>query len=146
MSVYDETIFHIWKIFEKRCYYLMSAAGAGIGYSIATIQPEITLVETRLLLASLIFWALSFFSGLAVISNLRTIIGFHSVTPKHLQESIQAGVDEHAQLLKNIDLLAGELQQRNKFYHSLQITLIALAAVLLVMSKVDISVALGFQT
>ncbi len=81
----------MWRMDEKRCYYLMSGAGAGIGYSLATIQPDISVIQTRLLLGSLICWSASFLFGHKVVSNLRLVVGHFSITPNKLRDAMIEG-------------------------------------------------------
>jgi hypothetical protein len=146
LSHYDETIFQIWRIIEKRCYYLRSAAGAGIGYSIATIQSDISMIESRVLLASLLSWAFSFFFGLAAISNLRLVVGFFSVTPRDFSESQAKGGEEHETFIQNIDYFSNELGRQSKRHYSMQVVFLSLGALLLVMTKIDIAMTLGLAT
>ncbi|RLJ59498.1 hypothetical protein BCF46_1647 [Litoreibacter meonggei] len=146
MSHYDETVFEIWRMAEKRCYYLMSAAGAGIGYSIATIDADIDVFQSRILLASLLCWAISFFSGLATIANLKIVIGGFAVTPNNLAEAKSKGSEEVEKLIQGINQFSSHLGARSKLHHSTQIAFLSFGALLLVMTKIDISKALGLAS
>ena len=143
VSIYDETIFEIWRMREKRSYYLMSAAGAGIGYTLATIQPDITVSETRLVLASLLAWALSFFSGHFAVSNLKTVVGFFISTPEKLNDSRSQGPDAEANLVNTINEFSDYLFVRTKLFNTAQILLLALGAILLVSTRLNIPAAIG---
>ena len=54
----------MWKLGERRSYYLMSASGAGIGYALATIDQNISISQSQMLLVSILFWSISFAYGL----------------------------------------------------------------------------------
>ncbi len=70
MSDSKEIVFELWRLQERRSYYLMSAAGAGIGYALATISHEITLVQSQILLLAMLLWSLSFLCGYFVIRSV----------------------------------------------------------------------------
>ena len=146
MSIYDETIFQMWRMDEKRCYYLMSGAGAGIGYSLATIQPDISVIQTRLLLGSLICWSASFLFGHKVVSNLRLVVGHFSITPNKLRDAMIEGLDAHEAEIRQVGVSSDYLAIRHKRFGNLQIAFLLAAAALLTSTEIDFWTVFGFPT
>ncbi|PJI85356.1 hypothetical protein BC777_3357 [Yoonia maricola] len=145
MSVYDETIFEIWRMDEKRTYYLMSAAGAGIGYSLATMQPDMSITQSRLLLMSLVCWALSFVFGHKKIVDLKIVVGSFSMMPNQLQAAQNEGPSAQEELRSRSDALSNYMLRRSKLFSNLQYTFLMMAAAFIVFTRLDLVAVFGIS-
>jgi hypothetical protein len=145
MSTQKELTFEIWRSSEKRCYYLMSAAGTGIGYSLATIAPAQTTIETRFLLCALVCWAISFIIGLKFLSGLQKAMAISKTIATNQQELSRMGADFQKQISNFIGQQTTTLGSWQTTFQYLQLLLLISGAFLLIWTKVDILEAIGWN-
>ena len=60
---FKELVYARWKFAERRCYYLIGATGAAIGYALVAVPPVTSLPETIVLSAAVFIWAVGVFWG-----------------------------------------------------------------------------------
>jgi hypothetical protein len=146
MTIVKEITFEIWRSSEKRCYYLMSSAGAGIGYSLVTLTENQTAADLRMMVAALVCWAISFLFGIRTLGRLNALMGFS----KNISGG-NAGLSQLRQIAPNQthELLDGEaesLGSRTSSAQTMQLTLLIGGALLLILSRIDVDVFLGLPS
>ncbi|MEJ8561532.1 hypothetical protein QTO30_10110 [Yoonia sp. GPGPB17] len=143
MSTSKEIVFEMWRANERRCYFLMSSAGAGIGYALATIDPNITTLDTRLLLISLLFWSVSFLLGLKFLDGVGTAMVMSKTIAEDASKVAQTRPEFQAEFKTMLENEKSKLGLKQNRYEKGQLFLLILAAIFLVFSKVEILAAIG---
>ena len=143
MTTVKEITFEIWRSSEKRCYYLMSAAGAGIGYSLATLKDDQTTIELRVIVAALICWAFSFLFGLNVLARLNALMGFSKNISGGNSDLTQLRQIAPNQTRAILDDEARKLGSGATIAQTLQLILLIAGALLLIWSRIDVDILLG---
>lgn len=124
----------------------MSASGTGIGYSLATIAPTLTLIETRFLLGALACWAVSFLFGLKVLQGLQTAIGLSKTIVTGQKEASMMRPEFQKQIADLISEQTNSLGNKQSFFQYWQLALPVIGAFLLVWTKIDILKAIEWPT
>ncbi|WP_421999750.1 hypothetical protein [Roseovarius mucosus] len=104
-----EVVFERWRQTERKCYFLMSASGACIGYALVTVEPLKSVEMTLYFSLVLAFWAISILSGLHALHNVRKEV-----------EAVHRSLDVPTvgSNLKNVrdHLVPSWVNERNKIY------------------------------
>ena len=102
-TTYKELSFEMWRMLEKQIYFQMSAAGAGMGYALATIDKSISTPQSRILLLALFIWALSFWFGSRAVSKLTNLVGIGRMLTEDLILSFDLPADQSEQAKSDIE-------------------------------------------
>jgi hypothetical protein len=137
MGVKTEIIFEQWRLIERRCYFLLSSAGAGIGYAIATIEPDISPLSMIVFWLSLLSWSASFSGGLFAIKALENVLSFSVGALSFREDVVPLGTNPGAVsnvLAKDSKVTTEKLRKALIF----QIGFLLLGAVLFALAKLDV--------
>ena len=140
MSASKEVTFEMWRLQERRCYFTMSSAGAGIGYALATVEAELTTMETRVFLLTILLWAISFLAGLkllTVVSEAMRISRLNVIEGKRFSSS----PDALTALREVMHESTEKLGETNKFVGTVQLISLIGGAISFVFLKIDVSKA-----
>lgn len=141
MSDSKEIVFELWHLQERRSYNLMSAAGAGIGYALATISREITLVQSQILLLAMLLWSLSFLCGYFVVRSVASAM-FLSKNAIEFGRSLPDDRTLHDWLKDQVKRDGSKIGWKSLFFHRAQISLLMLGAFAFTFVKIDVLAAL----
>ncbi|MBU2891580.1 hypothetical protein [Celeribacter halophilus] len=138
-----DIVFEIWRLQERRCYYAMSAAGAGIGYALATVSPDLSLLETRIFLATVTLWSISFLSGFKVLSSLNHAMVISKQAHTDRQKIHPQNSEVHRILDNVIEQSAESVGRRIFQFKWIQMLSLIAGALAFVFIKVDVCAALS---
>ena len=145
MTVVKEIVFELWRLAERRCYFVMSSAGAGIGYSLVVVDSSLDAFETRALLVAISFWAASFISGIWSLSAISRAMNFsrNAIEFRQRYEQTQPMQEAISEIIlpdeKKVFL-------HMSFSYRFQLVTLLLGAFSFVFVKVDVLRAFGVST
>jgi len=125
----------MWRAREKRSYYLMSSAGAGIGYALATVGTDLPNLEKTVVAIALLFWSLSFIYGLRALRLHQREMHLNQGAIQFFRDVPQPakGVAEE---IVNED--AEKLGPKVRWNHGLQVVLLLAGAITFAAFKLEV--------
>lgn len=141
MSTSKEIVFELWRLHERRCYFQMSSAGAGIGYALATTEPNLPQGEGRVLLLSMALWAFSFLCGFKVIKGVAAAMSISKVTIEE-RAKLPNHTDIHNAFGTIVKESSDKVGARFDFFQTAQMLLLIAGALVFIGLKIDVSEAI----
>jgi|TARA_R110002020_G_C16309499_1_gene773704 type IV secretory pathway TraG/TraD family ATPase VirD4 len=119
---------------DKHCYFLMSAAGASIAFSVTQMSELTREYENILLLAALVFWAASFYFGHRFLMTDENLLWANHT---YLEQQTQAGQGllQWDLVHEAFDDAAGGFAKKSERARSAQFLFLCLGAVSFVIWK-----------
>ena len=142
MTSKNETILELWRAQERHCYFMMSGAGASIGYAITKIGATDVSKLWHLLIALLV-WGISFICGYYSLKFRR---GSMMVNIQKLnEENLLPQSNTHMKqiLLEVAGQALGEIGRKQERTDAFQVMLLILGAIVFVSSQLDFELVLS---
>ncbi|MDP2739047.1 MAG: hypothetical protein Q8O82_10215 [Pseudorhodobacter sp.] len=136
----NETILELWRAQERHCYFMMSGAGASIGYAITKIGSTVDEGKLRLLLVALLVWGASFICGYYSLKYRR---GSMAVNIMKLDEERLLPSQDYEKKQKLREVVKGVLEKTGKKLDRIdtfQVWFLILGAAIFVSSQLDFEV------